>query len=323
VFIACGYTPSRTPLGGDYTLPAVASAGPRKQHVDAPSSVDEATATSDDVPVKLAHVVPSAVTADAGVATDGVETLHYEPFRAGDQIRADVTLSFSAEIQGGPPELFNKDSKMRLDAKLHVDLKVLKSSAQSLDELEVTLTPVSVHTDFAGQTSDSKQDPPDTYDVTLSGQAPNIRSQSGTPLEPEDRATLTVLITPLVEFHNHWARSPSLALKPGWSSKVPLTAPAFMAAPGDTVHVGPLAVRYPGRDASAVGVPFELSLPIEYGTDLGKLNLDFSGKAVVGTAKGRPLSIEMNGPLSGTGGPNGAQFGLRGSAKFAAALSYP
>jgi len=141
-------------------------------------------------------------------------------------------------------------------------------------------------------------------------------------LEKEDRATLIVLITPLVEFHAHWARSPTLGLKPGWSSKIPLAAPAFMAPPGDAMQVGPLSLRFVGRDAGSASVPFELGLPIEWTTDIGKLNFAFNGRALIG-AKGRPISLDLTGPLSGNAGPSGSQFGLRGSAKFAATLSYP
>ena len=276
----------------------------------------------DAAPEKRARIAPTPASADAGTLADSADTLHYDPFKTGDQIRAEVAFAISAQIQGSSPDLRGSDNKMVLDAKLHVDVKILKSSAQSLDELEVTLTPVSLHTDFNGQSSDSKQAPPETYDVTLSGQAPNIRARSGSPLEKEDRATLIVLITPLVEFHSHWSRSPTLPLKPGYSSKIPLAAPAFMAAPGDTVHVGPLSVRYDGRDPGATSVPFDLSLPIEWTTDIGLLNFDFNGRALLGP-RGRPLSLDLSGPLTGNAGPTGSQFALRGTAKFSATLSYP
>jgi len=278
--------------------------------------------SSDEPPEKRARVALAPASADAGALPGSADALHYDPFKTGDQIHAEVAFAIAAQIQGNSPDLRGSDNKLVLDAKLHVDMKVLKSSAQSLDELEVTLTPVSLHTDFDGQSSDSKQDPPETYDVTLSGQAPSIRARSGSTLEKEDRATLIVLITPLVEFHNHWSRSPTLALKPGWSSKIPLAAPAFMAAPGDTVHAGPLSVRYAGNEVGASSVPFELSLPIEWTTDIGLLNFDFNGRALLG-ARGRPLSLELSGPLTGNAGPTGSQFALRGTAKFSATLSYP
>jgi hypothetical protein len=265
---------------------------------------------------------PSATVADGGAAPDTGDTIRYDPLKAGDQIHADVSFSVSAELQGDSSELRGSDNKIRVEAKIHVDLKILKSSAQSLDELELTLTPVSMHTEIGGQTSDSAQDPGETFDVTLSGQTPNIRAKSGAALEKEDRATLTVLITPLIEFHNHWLRSPSLALKPGWTSKVPISTPAFMAAPGDAVHVGPLSVRYAGREGRSKNAPFELSLPVEWSSDIGKLNFDFSGRTVLSADKGRPLSLELSGPLNGSGG-GAAQMGLHGTAKFSATLSYP
>jgi hypothetical protein len=324
--VACGLTPSRAPLGGDYTPPEVASATPRKAPEATPHANDDDTAANEAAaqkPSTLAALPGNAL--DGGVAPDASDTLRYDPLKAGDQIRADVSFSVSAELQGDSSELRGSNNKIRLEAKIHVDLKILKSSAQSLDELELTLTPVSMHTEIDGQTSDSAQDPAETFDVTLSGQTPNIRTKSGAVLEKEDRATLTVLITPLIEFHNHWLHSPSLSLTPGWSSKVPISTPAFMAAPGDTVHVGPLTVRYAGREGRSKNAPFELSLPVEWSSDIGKLNFDFSGRTMLSADKGRPLSLELSGTLNGNGGGSAgaAQMGLRGTAKFSATLSYP
>jgi hypothetical protein len=131
-----------------------------------------------------------------------------------------------------------------------------------------------------------------------------------------------VLITPLVEFHNHWARSPTLAVKPGWSSNVPLTTPAFMTEPGETIHIGPLSTRYAGRDSATKSVPFELGLPISWASDFGSINLDCTGRTLLGE-KARPLSLDLSGPISGNIGPPGSQFGLRGTAKFTATLTYP
>ena len=276
-----------------------------------------------DAPQKPAAPVAVQIKADAGIAPDAPDTIRYDPLKAGDQIRAEVSFSVSAELESGSTELRGHNSPMRLEAKVRVDLKILKSSAQSLDELEVTLTPVSMHTEIDGQSSDSTQDPAQTFDITLAGQTPNIRATGGAPVEKEARAMLTVLITPLIEFHNHWARAPTLALKPGWSSKVPLAAPAFMASPGDNVRVGPLQVRYDGREGSAKNAAFALSLPIEWASDIGKLNFDFNGRAALAVDKGRPLSLELSGPLTGNAGPAGTQIGLHGSAKFAAILSYP
>ncbi len=103
---------------------------------------------------------------------------------------------------------------------------------------------------------------------------------------------LMVLVTPLIEFHNHWAHAPTLTLKPGWSSKVPVAAPSFMVSPGDNVQVGPIQARYDGREGSAKNAAFALSLPVEWGSDIGKLSFDFNGRAVLASDKGRPLSLE-------------------------------
>lgn len=316
---ACGPSPSRTPLGGNYE--ALESTSPQKprpvKEADALASEDGGV-EGEPVAKPSAHAAVPPVKTESGPSADSVR---YEPLKSGDQIRADVTFGIAAEVQGNLPDPHGSN-EVSLDAKLHVELKIVRSSAQGLDQLEVTLTPVSLHTDFDGHSSDSKQDPPQTYDVTLSGQTPSIRARGGAPLEKEDRAMLTVLITPLVEFHNHWARSPTLALKPGWSSKIPLATPSFMTAPGDTIKVGPLALSYDGRDANTTSTPFNLSLPVEWTTDIGRLNLELGGRAQLG-AKGRPVSLELSGPLSGNAGAPGTQFALHGSAKFAATLSYP
>jgi len=319
--VACGPSPSRTPLGGNYDALENTSARKPKAapavHV-APS--EDSRVEGEAVAQPPARTAAPVVNAENGPSADG-DTVRYEPLKSGDQIRADVSFGIAAEVQGNLPDPHGSN-KLSLDAKLHVELKIVRGSAQGLDQLEVTLTPVSLHTDFDGHSSDSKQDPPQTYDVTLSGQTPSIRARGGAPLEKEDRAMLTVLITPLVEFHNRWSRSPTLALKSGWSSKIPLAAPSFMTAPGDTIKVGPLALRYDGPGANTESTPFNLSLPIEWTTDIGRLNLELSGRTQLG-AKGRPVSLELSGPLSGNAGAPGMQFALRGNARFAASLSYP
>jgi hypothetical protein len=81
-------------------------------------------------------------------------------------------------------------------------------------------------------------------------------------------------------------------------------------------------VRYDGRDAGATSTPFELGLPIHWTTDLGTLDLDCDGRALLGE-NGRPVSLDLKSPITGSVGPAGSQLGLRGSAKFTATLSYP
>lgn len=318
---ACGPSPSRTPLGGNYDALENTSAQKPKPAREADTVASEdGGVEAEPVAKPSAHAAAPALKAEGGPSADSGDSVRYEPLKSGDQIRADVSFGMAAEVQGNLPDPHGSN-KLSLDAKLHVELKIVRGSAQGLDQLEVTLTPISLHTDFDGHSSDSKQDPPQTYDVTLSGQTPSIRARGSAPLEKEDRAMLTVLITPLVEFHSRWARSPTLALKSGWSNKIPLATPSFMTAPGDTIKVGPLAVRYDGRDANTASTPFELSLPIEWTTDIGRLNLELGGRAQLG-AKGRPVSLELSGPLSGNAGAPGMQFALRGSARFAASLSY-
>jgi hypothetical protein len=318
---ACGPSPSRTPLGGNYA--ALEDASPRKLQPapEAQAAASDGGGEGEPVAKPSAPVAIAPIKAESGLRADSGDAVRYEPLKSGDQIRADVSFGIAAEVQGNLPDPHGSN-KLSLDAKLHVELKVVRGSAQGLDQLEVTLTPVSLHTDFDGHSSDTKQDPPQTYDVTLSGQTPSIRARGGAPLEKEDRAMLTVLITPLVEFHNRWSRAPTFDAKAGWSSKIPLATPSFMTAPGDTVKVGPLAVRYGGRDATPANTPFELSLPIEWTTDIGRLNLELGGRAELGP-KGRPVSLNLSGPLSGNAGAPGMQFALRGNARFAVALSYP
>ncbi|HEX3778009.1 MAG TPA: hypothetical protein VHV51_26260 [Polyangiaceae bacterium] len=317
--VACAEVPSRAPLGGNYAPPPEASAAPRKA-VLAATPIDSeansvASATEAEKPEPKPEPTPKPE--PAPVAETG-DVARYDPLKAGDRLRAEVSITLSAELQGGPP---GEDSKLAFDGKARVEIKIVKSSAQTLDQLEVTLTPLSLHTEFGGQSSDSAQDPPQTYDVTLSGQTPSVKPQGGT-LEKEDRAALLVFVVPLAEFHKRWAAAPTLNLKPGWSSKIPVVTPAFLVAPGDTVQVGPLGLRYEGRDPSSTNLPFSLELPVDWDTDLGKLHFDFGGKAVLG-AKGRPTSLELSGPISGEVGAPGMQFTLNGNATFSAAVSYP
>jgi hypothetical protein len=320
VLAACGFSASHAPLGGDYRAVEAPQPKRRDARADAlPTAADDA-GSSQQAPDKKSPAAAAPLSADASPSADNTDLVRYEPFTTGQQIRADVAISFSSEFRENSGDV--RSSKMRFDAKLHVDLKILKSSAQTLDELEVTLTPISLHTDFDGQGSNTDRDPAETYDVTLSGQTPNIRAHGGSPVGKEDRIVLMVLLTPLAEFHKRWAHSPTLVLKPGWSSQVPLTPPAFMSAPGESIHVGPLAVRYAGRDTNPTSVPFELGLPVAWSSDFGSLSFDGSGRVMLG-AKGRPVSLDLSGPISGNIGPTGAQVSLRGSAKFGATLSYP
>ncbi|HEY4105438.1 MAG TPA: hypothetical protein VGM44_16180, partial [Polyangiaceae bacterium] len=266
-FAACAPVPSRAPLGGDYAPPAEASAAPRKAQPAAAAEREANPVASTSEAGKPAPSAAPAAKPEPAKAADAGDMLRYDPLKVGDRLRAEVSIALSAELQGGPP---GEDNKLAFDGKARVEIKIVKSSAQTLDQLEVTLTPLSLHTEFGGQSSDSAQDPPQTYDVILSGQTPSVKPQSGA-LEKEDRAALLVFVAPLAEFHKRWAAAPTLNLKPGWSSKIPLPTPAFLVAPGDSVQLGPLALNYAGRDVASANVPFALELPVEWGSDLGKL----------------------------------------------------
>jgi hypothetical protein len=202
---------------------------------------------------------------------------------------------------------------------------VLKASTQSLDEIALTLTTLSMHSEFGGQSADSKREPPERYDITLSGASPIIRPRAGSKLDPFARVKLAILVVPLAEFYAHWARSPTLELKPGWTSKLslPFAATLFATSKNETLSVGPLSTRFTARAPASDEVPFELALPVEYGSNLGKLTFDLSGSTKLNAKSGRPTAFELSGPLRATGGPHGAQMSVAGTTKFAATLSYP
>ena len=324
---ACSVYPSRAPLGGSYGAPAEAEhadhRAPKQALPVASAAPDEAEAQS---PSPKAPLPAAPVVADAGAPVTSADTLLYQPLKAGDRIKADVALSFKAELRGGPPG-FPASGSLGMDSKLRVELKLTKVSAQTLDELELTVTTLSMHTEFAGQGSDAKSEPPEVYDVTL-GQSPSIRARDGSKPDAEDRAVLLVLVAPIAEFHARWAVSPKLALEPGWSSKVPVTLPSFADGHTETIKVGPLAVRYSGRDGhdrASGSVPFDLTLPLQYGADMGKLEFELSGKATLSATNARPTSIDLNGPFSAQGGAgrDAGPMSFSGSAKFTAQLSYP
>ena len=319
---ACSSNPSRAPLGGNYTSPETARAADKRAPTAEPPTASDATSAE---PVKSKPTLPPALQAaadgGASVAAPSSDSLHYEPLKAGDQIKGDVVLTVAAQMRGGPPGLI-ANSKLSLDGKLLVELKVLKASPQSLDELELTITTTSMHTEFGGQSVDGKQDPPETYDVTLSGQSPNIRAHNGSKVDDGDRAIVMILVAPLVEFHAHWARARDFELKPGWTVKVPVSVPAFAGSSGENVHVGPFGARYAGRSPAGDSAAFELTLPVQYGTDFGKLDVELSGSANLSLANGRPTAIELNGPVTARGGPSGSQMSFNGTTKFSATLSY-
>jgi hypothetical protein len=249
LLFACSVVPSRAPLGGSYALPESAPAGDRHAEAVASASAQPDAAAPEPVtPVAAASATLPAVDAGAVVQVPPTDAIHFQPLQVGSRIKAEVSLSASAEMRGGPPGM-RDPGKLSLDGRLRLEIQVLKASAQSLEEIALTLTTLSMRSEFAGQGSDSKLEPPATYDITLSGPSPTIRARSGSQVSPVERVKLALLVVPLAEFYAHWARSPTLELKPGWTNQVPLPLAATMFATGrnETLRVGPLTARFASR----------------------------------------------------------------------------
>ena len=323
LLFACSVAPSRTPLGGNYALPESAPAGDRRAQVIASAQPDAAAPE----PVTAAPVASAT-----SVATDAAEVvpvahasaLRFEPLQVGTRIKGDVTLNAEAEMTGGPPAMRNS-GKLALDSRLRVELKVLKASGQGPDEIELTLTTLSMHSEFGGQRADNdKQEPPETYDIILSGSSPSIRPRRGATVNPIERLKIAILVAPLVEFNAHWLGSAPFELKPGWVSQVPLpfAATLFATSGNETMSMGPLSTRFISRTKAGDDVPFEISLPATYGSKLGKIELALTGTATLNGKSGRPSAFELSGPLRAKGGPDGAQLNFAGTVRFAGTLGY-
>ncbi len=321
-FASCSVAPSRAPLGGNYIIADREPArDQRAQQQDAAKAFDP-DPEPEPAAAASAKLVDVPVVADARVAAPSADTLRYEPLQTGDQIKGELSVFFKAEMESGGRGVLPGNGRVGIDAKFRVDLKINRASTQTLDELELTMTPISLKTEFGGHTSEVPQASAKTFDITLGGNSPSVRERGGDKPGAEERAVLMLLVTPLSDFHERWARSPTLELKAGWSSKAPVSVPSFLSASTDTMHIGPFTARYTGRDAGSDQVPFQVALPIQYGADLGKLDFDLTGIARLSAAKARPVSIDLSGPVSGGGGPHG-ELSFHGSAKFAATLSYP
>jgi len=321
-FVACGVAPSRAPLGGNYVVAAPESPRDRqarKQDAERPLPAEPQAAPEAAVAAKT---LAEQSVADAGAAAAHANTLHYEPLKSGDQIKGELSVSLKAAMESGVQGVLPGNGSLGIDAKFRIDLKIVRASVQTLDELEMTMTPISLRTELGGRTTDVGQTEAKTFDITLGGHSPSVHERRGDKLTAQERAVLMVLVTPLSDFHERWTRSPTLELKPGWSANVSVSVPAFMSAASDTMRIGPFTARYTGRDAVSDLVPFQVALPIQYGTDLGKLDFDLTGIARLSEAKARPVSIDLSGPVSGGGSPHGG-VSVHGSAKFAATLSYP
>ena len=318
---ACSVLPSHAPLGGNYALPQMAPAGDR--HAQRETAVRPEAAEGQPVPA-MAAASALLSTADAGALTQvaPADAIHFEPLQVGSRVKAEVTLSTSVEIRSGPPSLGN--GTLSLTSRLRLELTVRKVSAQSVDELELTLTTLSLHSEFDGHGSDDPAGPPQTYDIGLSG-SPTIRARTGSDVDPVERAKIALLVVPLSEFCGHWTVSPTLELKPGWTSTVslPFAAALFATAPDESMHLGPLRARFVSRSRASNDVPFDLSFPLQYASSLGKIQLDLTGSAVLNANSGRPTAIDLSGSLSATFGPLEAQLSVSGTAKLAGTLSYP
>jgi len=122
---------------------------------------------SHDAALKSARASPTPASADAGTLADSADTLHYETFKERRPNPRGGGFAISAQFKGALPTCAAATTRWsgRKAARGREDPEELRAE---LDELEVTLTPVSLHTDFNGQSSDSKQAPPETYYVTLS-----------------------------------------------------------------------------------------------------------------------------------------------------------
>ncbi len=317
---ACALAPSRAPLGGNYAQPTPEVAeNPKQKPPDAPAtpaSDDDETAKTEPPASSASSASPITSASPPSAPSQDTATLRYDPLKAGERVHMAVQLSIDARVDGMPADM--GAAAMKIDAKAKVDIKIEKASAQALEQLEVTFTPLSMHTEFNGQGSDSSQDPPSVYDVSASGSSPKIVPRSGK-LEREDRLTLLLFLAPLLEFHQHWGPAPTLTPTAGYHASIPLSAPAFMTEASDKTKLGPLVVRFDGPRTSE-RTPFELALPLEVSTDFGKFSVALTGSAELG-AKARPISTELAGPCTGNVDPNGA-VSIRGDAKISAKLSY-
>jgi len=318
--VCCAPEPSRAPLGGNYALPEVAeSTKPKPPATAAPESASaEEEAPKVPAPSATASTSASASgTAPApAVPSEDASTLHYEPLKSGDRIHIDTQLSLSARMEGMPSDFGG--GSMKVDAKAKIDIKVVKATTKELEQLEVTFTPESMHSEFNGQGSDSAQEPPSVYDITASGSSPKISARSGT-LEKEDRLTLLIFIGPLLEFQRRWGASPKFLPAAGYHASIPLSPPAFMVDASDATKIGPLVVRYDGPRTSD-RIPFELALPLEVSGGFGKFNLELKGPAELG-ARARPLTLELEGPCKSSADSNNP-LRISGEAKISAKLSY-
>ncbi len=319
--LACGLAPSRAPLGGNY---AVADPAPRRdvrpEANDRTAELQTAETVPNDPP--SASVLSPATATAAPKPSSARDVLHYVVLKTGDVIKAELSVSFTALLVSGERGMSAGDGALGLDAKFGVEISVTRASALTIEELELTLTPGSVRTEISGKVAQLPHTPSKTFDVIAAGRSAGVRERGGATLDARERVVLMLLVTPLLEFHEHWARALTLDLQPGWSRETALSVPAFLTNSGDTMHIGPFKARYEGRDAGSLDVPFRVALPLAYATELGKLDFELTGVAHLDATRARPLDIELHGPVNGSAGPR-YESSFHGSAKFAATFSYP
>jgi len=328
LLVACGVAASRAPLGGNYSAPESAPSHDRRASAEPPASAPP-PAREPDAAVVSAMPAASAGAAladvDAGEVpkTTVADTLHFEPFHVGSRIDGELTVGAAAQLQGGPPGMAT-GGKFSVAGRLRAEIRVLKVSPQSLDEIELTLTVLAMQSEFGGQQSQSQQEPPETFDITLST-PPSIRPRSGSKVVPLGRVKIALVVVPLAEFYGRWARSPTLELKPGWSRELPLPFAGTLFPPtrDESMRTGPLRARFNARTGSADTVPFELTLPLRYKNDLGAVDVELSGSAHLNAKSGRPTAFDLNGPMNASGGPRGSQLNVVGTAKLGGTFNYP
>ncbi len=321
-FTACGVAASRTPLGGNY---AVAESSAKRDRTAASAT---AVAAAEPTPEPESEEKPStsvsalAAPADAGAPViANANLLHYEPVKVGDKIKIEVGVSFDLSLETGHQGAVPGAGKLGIEAKYRLDLRVTQASAQTLDELEVTVTPLAMRTRYGEHTTEAPLSPAEKFQVTL-GRSPSVKAPNGSASDEEGRAVLLLLCSTLADFHEHWLRSPTLELKSGWSSKSPISVPSFLNSHGEVLQAGPFVATYTRRDASTDRIPFEITLPVSYGGAIGKLDFGLSGVARLSAAQARPLSVDLSGPANGSGGPHG-ELSARGFTKLNATFSYP
>ncbi len=228
VLIACGLAPSRAPLGGDYSVAETAPGRDLRAQNSDRAPVLEAAEVPPPAPPTVGVVGPAAALSAARPSAPA-DSLRYDLLKTGDSMKAELSVSFNAELVNGGRGVLPGNGALGLDAKLLIEVKVTRASAQSLDELELTITPDAIRTEIAGNISQLPQAPPKTFELNMAGRSPTLRAHGGATLDAQERAALMLLLTPLLSFHEHWARSPTLELVSGWSRETSLPCPRFSA----------------------------------------------------------------------------------------------